>query len=589
MENNRRSFLKKTAIAGIGLGTHPFMSRAAKDTSTGTRAADPAEDGKQFRLYAEILSFALERPEQELFIQRLEKAIPEYGIDEVWIHGFNLIDDWVTWSEFPKLRRELDAGRVAAYRKQLQRLKKHGVRITLSGRGPDVPDGFFEAYPEARKIYSGKFQEFIRKSVADMFRVLPEADAYELYLWETPFLNDVDFFKGMYHWAESHQAANLSPTFYYDRSDFLSETLKAYAQGVQDAGKKFAFLTFSHVPWQENLIIEALRKIDHSIPIVLDHKVQPGDWTPHRLANNVMLKITDREALLSYDAVGEYWGQSQIPYCYPEEIQQRLQHALKHNRSINALKARVFWANGHNLFGNFDEVNFYALSQLAKNPNMPIEQIWTGWAEKRFGREAAPRVIAALERTNEIANRFYYIHGAWVQNHSALSNLPYLESHVLQYAQSMIEWNPADFRTNALLWELTENPRERTIRWVVAEREEALRLNRLSMEDIESVRAVLPPAEYDKLKHQFTLQRHFIETAIPHIEAFLRYRIQKQNPSEDNRKGFEYALERLEAKALEVERLYREQSPILSRKLIDEYVRQIRLAFPAPESDNIKK
>ncbi len=39
MENNRRSFLKKSAIAGIGLGTYPSLSGAAKVTSTGTGAA----------------------------------------------------------------------------------------------------------------------------------------------------------------------------------------------------------------------------------------------------------------------------------------------------------------------------------------------------------------------------------------------------------------------------------------------------------------------------------------------------------------------------------------------------------------------
>ena len=93
-------------------------------------------------------------------MQRLETAIPEYGTGEVMIHGFRL-DRWVTWSEFPKLSRELDTERVAAYRKQLQRLKKHGVKITLSGPGPDVPDGFFEVYPEARLITSAKEFEML--------------------------------------------------------------------------------------------------------------------------------------------------------------------------------------------------------------------------------------------------------------------------------------------------------------------------------------------------------------------------------------------------------------------------------------------
>ena len=38
MENNRRSFLKKSAIAGVGLGTFSSLSGAANVKSTGTHA-----------------------------------------------------------------------------------------------------------------------------------------------------------------------------------------------------------------------------------------------------------------------------------------------------------------------------------------------------------------------------------------------------------------------------------------------------------------------------------------------------------------------------------------------------------------------
>jgi len=41
---------------------------------------------------------------------------------------------------------------------------------------------------------------------------------------------------------------------------------------------------------------------------------------------------------------------------------------------------RVNWAAGHTLYGNFNEVNWYALSRLAKDPRSPpIEDIWQSW------------------------------------------------------------------------------------------------------------------------------------------------------------------------------------------------------------------
>ncbi len=142
----------------------------------------------------------------------------------------------------------------------------------------------------------------------------------------------------------------------------------------------------------------------------------------------------------------------------------------------------------------------------------------------------------------------------------------------------MITWTPWDFRKRALLTELVDYPREHTIEWVLADRYEALRLNKLSLEDVKSVKNSLPKDEYEKLIHQLTLQRHFVETCVPHIEAFLRYRIQKKTPSSENLEKLEKALKALENKADEVEKLYKEEIPILTAYDIRTYVKQIREA-----------
>ena len=100
-----------------------------------------------------------------------------------------------------------------------------------------------------------------------------------------------------------------------------------------------------------------------------------------------------------------------------------------------------------------------------------MEELWRGWAERRFGKRAAPAVTRALERTNQIGNLTYYVHGAWVHNHSAISDLAYLESHVVQHAESAMDWNPGDFRTvrGSGNWWM---PSERTVEWVLGDRKE---------------------------------------------------------------------------------------------------------------------
>jgi hypothetical protein len=522
---------------------------------------------KRFRLCAEILSAALEDPKEEAFVGTLERAVPEYGIGEVMIHGFR-VEQWIG----PAVKED----RVAAYRQQLQRLKRLGVRITLSGPGPSVPDGFFDQDPEARWFGAGRFQEYIRESTTELLRRLPEADGLEIYLWETALLNDVDFFKGM-GWLP-RQRAFAAAERWMSPAGMIAELLTAYARGAEAAGKDFTFLTFAHFPAQERLVIDALKLVDPKVPMLLDHKNQPGDWSPYRPANNVMLEVTGRKAMLLFDGTGEYWGQSRTPYCYPEEIRARVQHALRANPSIESFGMRVHWAQGNHVFGSFNEVNWYALSRLAEDPETPVEELWRGWAERRFGKRAASAVTRALERTNQIGNLTYYVHGAWVHNHSEISNLAYLESHEVQYAQSAMDWNPGDFRTVARLRELVDAPSERTVEWVLGDRKEALRLNGLSLEDVERVKADLPPAEYEKLRRQLTLQRHFVEASLPHMEAFLRYRMAKKGAGADNRQRLAAALRAVEEKAREVEQVYGESEPFLTAAALRRYAAEIRKA-----------
>ena len=109
---------------------------------------------KPLRLCAEILCSYLLNPEQEGFVQTLQRAVDEYGIGELMVHGW-CADDWVTYEDFPRVRREVDATQLTRLREQLRPFRRKGVKITLSGGEPRVPEGFFEAYPEARRVTDG--------------------------------------------------------------------------------------------------------------------------------------------------------------------------------------------------------------------------------------------------------------------------------------------------------------------------------------------------------------------------------------------------------------------------------------------------
>ena len=293
--------------------------------------------------------------------------------------------------------------------------------------------------------------------------------------------------------------------------------------------------TFSHLPFQQQIVIDALKNRDRNYPFLLDHKCTPGDWMPFKPANIIMQTITDMPAQLQFDGLGEKWGRSTMPYCYPEEIQARVQHTLSYNHNINTLSMRVSWDDRH-LFGKPNEINFYALAKLAEDPFTPIEQIWKGCAVERFGEKSAEKVISALKRTDKIGQKIFFVEGMWLYGHTTFSSLNYLESHVISYAKCNADLKPWDIMGNYRMNELLNYPREKVINDVMDDRNEALQLNALSLQDIEDAKKTLKPEDYQMLKEQLTRQRDMARASKLQLEFFFRYRIERLNCPEKARK-----------------------------------------------------
>jgi hypothetical protein len=172
----------------------------------------------------------------------------------------------------------------------------------------------------------------------------------------------------------------------------------------------------------------------------------------------------------------------------------------------------------------------------------------------------------------------------WVFNHSSLSNLPYVESHIVNYAKCIWQLKPEEIMGNYRLNELLNYPREYLIREVQDDRDEALRLNALSLQDIEDAAKDLKPLDYKLLKEQLTRQADMARASKLHLEALFRYRIEKLNSTEkgaENRQKLEVCLQKLEKMGDEMEKIYGNNFPFLKPTLFKEYVGQVREAIAA--------
>ncbi len=534
---------------------------------------------KQLKLCATFTNWVFQTDDPDQFLSVLESAIDKYGIDMINAHHFSS-NDWLSFKGYDKVAASPDQEYINRYREYYKRIKNKGIYLIISGAEPEYPDGLFDTYPEMRMATNEKFWKFVEDKTMELFDVIPEMDCFEIYLWETEMVNDDKAF------PEFHNPASGYP--YYSHADFFKYLFDAMSRAAYAKEKDFMLLSFSHFPYQEQVMIEALKDRDRNYPFLLDHKCQPGDWVPFKQANNIMQTITDMPAMLQFDGNGEYWGQSMIPYCYPEEIQARLQHALTHNPSINALNMRINWIHGW-LFGKPNEINFYALYRLAEDPFTPIENIWKDWAVERFGEKASDKIVTALKRTDDIGRRIFYIDGIWTFNHSSFANLPYLESHLVNYAKCTARLKPEEIMGNYRLNELLNYPREYLIQEVMEDRDEALRLNDLSLNDIDDAKNDLAPEDYEMLKEQLTRQRHMAEASKLHLEALFRYRIEKLDAPEkgnENREKLEHCLGKIEKMAVQMDALYGDSFPFLRAYLLNEYVQQVREAISTLKTGN---
>ncbi len=527
---------------------------------------------KKLKLCAVFTNTVFRNENPDEFMKTLKSAIDKYKINVVNAHHFSS-DQWVSYKGYNKVTAKPDQNSIRKYRSYYKQIKDKGVYLIISGGEPVVPEDLFQKYPDMKNVNNGKFWQFVEDKTKELYDVLPEMDCFEVYLWETATVNDDKVFADF----DFNRASGFP---FYSHSDYFKYLFDAVSRAAHSKNKDFMLLTFSHFPYQELVMIDALKNRDRNFPFFLDHKSQPGDWTPFKPANNIMLTITDMPGQIQFDGTGEYWGQSMMPYCYPEEIHARVQHALSHNHNINTLSMRVNWLSG-SLFGKPNEINFYALSKLAADPFTPIEKIWKGWATERFGEKAADKVISALKRTDDIGRKIFYIDGMWVFNHSSLANLPYIESHVVNYAKCIAQLKPEEIMGNYRLNELLNYPREYLINDVLTDRDEALRLNTMSLQDIEDAAKDLKPDDYKQLKEQLTLQRDMARASKLHLEAFFRYRIEKMNAPEKgdkNRQKLETCLLQMENMGAEMEKTYGNKFIFLKDSLFKEYVTQIREA-----------
>ena len=264
-----------------------------------------------------------------------------------------------------------------------------------------------------------------------------------------------------------------------------------------------------------------------------------GDWSPIDLHNPNIGKYGDRDLLIEFDLNGELAGQSWMPWCCPQDIKYRWNHAKQFPNVIGAVGridtfdivgSRTFCIphaisselGVNHAYNTANEVNLYAFSKVLNDPSIDIDGVWNEWATNKYGTKAAPYVISALKRSWDVINLLF-----WRRPYIAFSHvvprLEYLECTTEEegYLGQKLEYFIEE-----------QNAIDALEKWHKPIED----LCNASLGDIDECQECLTEEEYNDLRCQIEMALLYSDVWKQIYKTFIRYEITKKYPSPEQNK-----------------------------------------------------
>ena len=313
----------------------------------------------------------------------------------------------------------------------------------------------------------------------------------------------------------------------------------------------------------------------------------PNDWGLYALLNPAIGKVGPHPEILGFDCAAENWGQGVHPFVQVEFMAQRLAEARQRSTNIVGICCWVSWY-GRQALGTFNEASIYAGYALERQPTRPGPEILREWCARRFGPSAAEVAADCLARTMPAVMKAQHIYGYWQDTwlKSCLPTLKELDEILIDdtFGEALTKWdsNPELRRT----WEGIQSPDEAFLRRLLAEKEEAVRLCKQSLDEVAREPGSFKPEDSAALRKAFEFQEEWFRVWRDRTHAFFLRRLgQKQGWSADIKTRLEQVLKQELANADELEQRYGKDmypaGPERERQFVSDLRKTVGLA---PES-----
>ena len=283
-------------------------------------------------------------------------------------------------------------------------------------------------------------------------------------------------------------------------------------------GKKLIFRTFGWDDPQETALANVANKLPDDIWMM--HKHIPMDWVDAFPHNPNLQRVRGKTSLLETELADEQRGVSMLPVWVGWYFQYRLKNALPTGilgvqGRINHRKQRMqtlYYGGSFN--PNIADLDVFA--HLLWNPEADVDKLYLDWAEKYYGRDAAPLVVEAFKPMQEAMMHMMLARGQFV-------NLRFVMDY--QQWRDVIHWgnNLSDFDKShpvQFRLKLLEQPDDRFFEEFLPEKEDAIGKTTESLGLVWQARPYIPLNEWLALETYFRRMQNLAYFCHYQMEAY---------------------------------------------------------------------
>ncbi len=305
-----------------------------------------------------------------------------------------------------------------------------------------------------------------------------------------------------------------------ERVRFITELVHDVVTG--EFGLHLAARTFIHQPEEMTWVIDGLNRVDPARTLIPMTKEVPNDWQPYYPLDPAIGAITNRPNLVEFDAAGEYWGQTSLPFAAVGYFERRILDAQA--RGVVGYAARVE-RGGRSALDTPNEVNLLAIHRLFEDPDTSPADIYRRWLPGRYGLPPDSPHLDALARIHEdtfdVGRKMYYQLGFWTLEKGSGLPARCLEPALLQ-SRSTARWDPA-FQAD---YDRLDRPTPQTLLDLRQQHLEALTLAGDNLQRLDALidDGLAGPA-LDDLRRRLSKQRHAAAVWMEAVEGLFSRRL----------------------------------------------------------------